>query len=282
MMKGQIDSHTQWGAYTPHGRDRLLFLVKAAGLAHGRIKNFIADSWLARHPDQPVDILHQQMKYRLYPQDNVTDRKLLFGSRYRDRDELEGLRQAVTGGGTLVDIGANIGHYTLMAAAFGAGRIVAIEPNPDALERLGFNVDANGLQHCVDVVQSALGESEGEATLYVPVDGDMGGGRLSDRNIAGRQVKVKIRPLASVLQELGIGHVDALKIDVEGMEDRVLLPFFENAPASLWPRFIIIEHTSAPEWQRDVLAWLLAHGYRETARTRSNAMLALADGTATP
>ena len=282
IMKGEIDSHSHWGAYTPRGRDRLLFLVKAAGLAHGRVKNFIADSWLARHPDQPVDIRHQAMKYRLYPQDNVTDRKLLFGSRYRDREELEALRQAVTGGGIFVDIGANIGHYTLMAAAFGAGRIVAIEPNPDALERLGFNVGANGLQHCVDVVQSALGESEGEATLYVPVDGDMGGGRVSDRDIAGRQVRVKIRPLAAVLQELGIGRVDALKIDVEGMEDRVLLPFFETAPAALWPHLIIIEHTSAAEWQRDVLTWLLGHGYRESARTRSNAMLMRAGRAAAP
>lgn len=281
-MSGRIDTSTHWGAHAPRGRDRLLFMVKAAGLAHGPVKNFISQAWLARHPEQPVDIRYQQMKYRLYPQDNVTDYKILFGSRHRDREELEALRQFVSSDGIFVDVGANIGHYTLMAAAFGAARIIAIEPNPDALERLGFNTAANSLHDRVDIVQTALGESDSEATLYVPVDGDMGGGKVSDREIAGRQVSVSVRPLISVLQERGIDHVDALKIDVEGMEDRVLFPFFETAPVSLWPRLIIIEHTSAPEWARDILAWLLEHGYRANAKTRSNMMLHLDAGQAGP
>jgi FkbM family methyltransferase len=250
-------------------------MVKAAGLSHGPVKNFISQAWLARHPEQPVDIRYQHMKYRLYPQDNVTDRKLLFGSRHRDREELEALRQSVSGGGTFIDIGANIGHYTLMAASFGAACIVAVEPNPDALERLGFNTAANNLHDRVDIVQTALGETEGEANLYVPVDGDMGGGRLSDSEIHGRQVRVSIRPLLSVLDERGINHIDALKIDVEGMEDRVLFPFFETAPASLWPQLIIIEHTSAPEWDRNIQTWLLEHGYKTAGKTHSNLILQL-------
>lgn len=277
-MHAHIDTRTDWGTYTPRGADRLLFMIKAAGLAHGPVKNLISGVWLARHPQQPVDIRYQQMKYRLYPQDNVTDHKLLFGSRQREREELEALQQYVSGGGIFVDIGANIGHYTLMAAAFGAARIVAIEPNPEALDRLGFNTAANELGDRVDIVQTALGETDGEATLYVPVDGDMGSGKVSNSEISGRQVTVSIRPLTAVLQERGIDHVDALKIDVEGMEDRVLFPFFESAPASLWPGLIIIEHTSAPEWDRDILAWLLSHGYRESNRTRSNMMLELGRG----
>lgn len=277
-MHAHIDTRTDWGTYIPRGADRLLFMIKAAGLAHGPVKNLISGVWLARHPQQPVDIRYQQMKYRLYPQDNVTDHKLLFGSRQREREELEALQQYVSGGGIFVDIGANIGHYTLMAAAFGAARIVAIEPNPEALDRLGFNTAANELGDRVDIVQTALGETDGEATLYVPVDGDMGSGKVSNSEISGRQVTVSIRPLTAVLQERGIDHVDALKIDVEGMEDRVLFPFFESAPASLWPGLIIIEHTSAPEWDRDILAWLLSHGYRESNRTRSNMMLELGRG----
>ncbi len=281
-MNAHIDTRTDWGTYTPRGADRLLFMIKAAGLAHGPVKNLISGVWLARHPQQPVDIRYQQMKYRLYPQDNVTDHKLLFGSRQRDREEFEALQQYVADNGVFVDIGANIGHYTLMAAAFGAARIIAIEPNPDALQRLAFNTAANDLQQRVDIVQTALGEADGETTLYVPVDGDMGGGKVSNSEIDGRQVVVRVRPLTSVLQECGIDHVDALKIDVEGMEDRVLFPFFETAPVTLWPRLVIIEHTSAPEWNRDILAWLLGHGYRTSVKTRSNMMLELDAGHAAP
>ena len=94
-MTERIDTRTQWGAYVPRGRDRLLFMIRDAGLAHGRIKHYLSNAWLARHPEQPVDIRYRQMKYRLYPQDNVTDRKLLFGSRHRDRKEFEALQQAI-------------------------------------------------------------------------------------------------------------------------------------------------------------------------------------------
>lgn len=84
-----------------------------------------------------------------------------------------------------------------------------------------------------------------------------------------------MRPLADVLAEGGIAHVDAMKIDVEGMEDAVLFPFYEKSPRGLWPRLVIIEHTSQKQWKRDILAWMLESGYREIERNRSNAMLSL-------
>lgn len=275
----QIDTDTCWGTYTPRGHERFLFLLRDAGLAHGPVKRYLSGIWLDRHPETPVDILYKQIKYRLYPQDNVTDRKILFGSGLRDREELDVLRQSISGGGIFVDIGANIGYYSLMAASFGASRVIAIEPNPDALARLEFNIEANRLQHLISVEATALGTADGEATLYVPVDGDMGGGKVSDNAIEGRRVNVRVQPLLSVLQKTGVSKVDALKIDVEGMEDHVLFPFFEQAPASLWPRMIIIEHTSASDWDRDILAWLLSNGYRTETRTRSNQMLLLDENT---
>jgi len=70
-----------------------------------------------------------------------------------------------------------------------------------------------------------------------------------------------------------VDHVDALKIDVEGFEDRVLTGFFRAAPQGLWPRAVVIEHLSRSEWQDDCIADMRARGYAETGRTRSNTML---------
>jgi hypothetical protein len=70
-----------------------------------------------------------------------------------------------------------------------------------------------------------------------------------------------------------VSHVDALKIDVEGFEDRVLTGFFKQAPPSLWPRAVVIEHLSRNEWQDDCIAGMLQRGYAEAGKTRSNAML---------
>ena len=65
----------------------------------------------------------------------------------------------------------------------------------------------------------------------------------------------------------------ALKIDVEGYEDRVLTGFFKHAPPSLWPRAVVIEHLSRDEWLDDCIADMRARGYTEAGKTRSNTLL---------
>lgn len=274
-MPDTTNDTDQWGMYAPRGLDKFLFLTRKIGLAHGPVKNIIARAWLARHPDTPADITYQGARFRLHPGDNVTDAKMLFGSRGRDRIELEVLRKYVEDGGVFVDIGANIGYYSLMAAVFGASRIIAIEPNPPAYARLEFNIAANGFQNRIVTLPLALGEHSGQATLFVPEQGDIGGSRISDHTIDGKQVHVRLEPLATVLAGQDITRIDALKIDVEGMEDIVLFPFFENTSHHLWPELIIIEHTSVQDWKRDILSWLLNNGYRKTTQSRSNMMLVL-------
>jgi hypothetical protein len=49
--------------------------------------------------------------------------------------------------------------------------------------------------------------------------------------------------LVDTLAQEQVQTIDALKIDVEGAEDSILMPFFLTAPHSLWPGFIVIEDT---------------------------------------
>ena len=272
-MTSKADTSAPWGTYAPQGRDKPLLLMNTLGLAHGAFKHFIARQWLKRHPDTPVDIRYHDIKYRLYPVDNTVDLKLLFGSKYRDRVELEALTRTIRQGGVFVDIGANTGYYSLTAAAAGAGRVIAIEPYPPTFARLRFNIATNQFEDRIQAIQTALGDHAGEATLYVPEVGDVGSSRISEQAISGRPVTVPLRPLPDILAERSVSHIDALKIDVEGMEDAVLMPFFETTGRDLWPGLIIIEHISSNDWRRDVLAWMLANGYRQTGQTRSNTLL---------
>jgi hypothetical protein len=88
-----------------------------------------------------------------------------------------------------------------------------------------------------------------------------------------RRFKLPSLRLQRVLEEAGAAHVDTLKIDVEGFEDRVLTGFFANTRQTLWPRAVVIEHLSKDEWQADCIADMRARGYTETGRTRSNTLL---------
>ena len=81
------------------------------------------------------------------------------------------------------------------------------------------------------------------------------------------------------LQELcnkyKITSIDAIKIDVEGVEDMVLIPFFNNALRSLWPKCIVIEHAHHKDWKNDLLWYLKEKGYFIRKKDSSNMILIL-------
>jgi hypothetical protein len=96
--------------------------------------------------------------------------------------------------------------------------------------------------------------------------------RANDGVVRADTFSAQCRPLLNVLVQEGVQSIDALKIDVEGVEDTILAPFFQDAPKSLWPRFLIIEDTSNL-WRVDLLSELSAIGYSVAARTRLNFLL---------
>ena len=111
-------------------------------------------------------------------------------------------------------------------------------------------------------------------SLLIETDGDnLGASHIVSGEASGKAIKVPSLRLQRILDEAGVAHIDALKIDVEGFEDRVLTGFFAQAPQSLWPRAVVIEHLSQNEWQHDCIADMRARGYVETGKNRSNMLL---------
>ena len=173
-----------------------------------------------------------------------------------------------------VDVGANVGTYALaLARDVGAdGKVIAIEPHPVTHARLAFNAAASGYEQ-VELVQAAAGADDGE--LLIETDGDnLGASHIVTGTPTGKAFKVPSLRLLRILDEAGANQVDALKIDVEGFEDRVLIGFFRDAPQSLWPRAVVIEHLSKDEWQNDCIADMVSRGYSIAGKTRSNTLLA--------
>lgn len=258
----------------PTGYRRLLRFLVALGLAHGPLKRWFYRQWFAAGGETPVDITSHQLKLRVHPWDNTIEGKLLLGSRSRDREELDQLARHLPPGGMFLDVGANIGFYSLVAVARGAARALAVEPLPTAFQRLQFNIRANGFEDRITALQAALGPERKTVSL-TEMDGDLGGSSLVKTGLAGRQIEVAMLPLTEALGENGFTKLHAMKIDVEGMEDSVLCPFFETAPRSLWPGFVIMEHIHRGDWKRDVLAKMLAAGYEQIGESRSNVFLRL-------
>ena len=133
-------------------------------------------------------------------------------------------RERIPTGGTVVDAGAHIGAFTLMAArrVGPAGRVLSFEPSPGTQEVLRSNVRFNGLSW-VKIFPAALADASGTAPFYVA--SATAESPFSDTltPLPGRaQVEVPVRRLDDVLAEEGITSVDLLKMDVEGAELRLL------------------------------------------------------------
>jgi FkbM family methyltransferase len=220
----------------------------------------------------PVDAQYQGASFRFHHQASATERGALFNPDY-NLEELDFLRAHTPAGGVFVDVGANVGTYALaLARQVGAGgKVIAIEPHPVTQARLAFNRAASGYAQ-VTLVAAAAGPSDGE--LMIETDGDnLGASHIVSGERTGNAIRVPSLRLQRILGDAGVARVDALKIDVEGFEDRVLTGFFQDAPQALWPRAVVIEHLSRNEWLQDCVADMLARGYAEAGKTRSNTLL---------
>jgi FkbM family methyltransferase len=264
-----------FGAFAPtRAQAAIISLAHRSRLKRGAFRPMLS-RLINRLRAGPVDVQYQGASFRFYHQASATERGALFNPDY-NLEELDFLRSHTPTGGVFVDAGANVGTYAMvMARHVGpTGKVIAIEPHPVTHARLAFNRAASGFTQ-VHLVAAAAGPSDGE--LLIETDGDnLGASHIVSGDRPGNAIKVPSLRLQRILGDAGADHVDALKIDVEGFEDRVLTGFFKEAPQSLWPRAVVIEHLSRNEWLQDCIADMRARGYAETGRTRSNTMLVCA------
>lgn len=119
-------------------------------------------------------------------------------------------------GGVVVDIGANIGTFSLFAAQY-ADKVYAVEPEPHNLEALKNNIDINNMQDKVITVPYGISDFKGTAVIH-----DSGGGSsIKDDGAFGAEIE--IMTLDNLFSLYHIDNVDVLKIDVEGSELEVIL-----------------------------------------------------------
>lgn len=203
--------------------------------------------------------------------DNTTDVKILLSPRSYMAEEIAFCRNALSRcEGTFVDVGANTGVFSLGALS-GHPRcmVLAIEPNPAALQRLTRNlISLNpAIAGRVIIHQGAVGKVEGPHGFTVSGRG-LGTARLSqDDDTVDFQVDTK--PVADIIEMYGINRVSCMKIDIEGHEDTAMVPYFDHIPDSQLPRSVIAER---PGDRAGAMERVMAsRGYSQVGGTDANA-----------
>ena len=117
-------------------------------------------------------------------------------------------------GELFLDVGANVGTYTVLAAGVAGANAMAFEPDPTTAAALTRNVEVNNLQHAVDVHCCAIGSREGSVSFTVGLDAV---NRVTTSG-EGETRQVPVRTLDGVVGER---TPSMIKIDVEGYEEEV-------------------------------------------------------------
>ena len=260
-----------FGTYTPSGFSQWIIQRTRA----------LPNTWISRRlvillrrlgvrslKGEPVDIEALGARMRVYPYNNICEKKVLFTPQFFDPEELSLIESRLTDGFTFIDVGANVGAYSLFVAARAGphARILAVEPQPDVFDRLTYNIRLNPFG-TIKAVACAVADKPGDLTLFLDPRNK---GESSVKIIGSSQattVRVPATTLLDLVRQEGFSRLDAVKLDVEGAEAIILEPFFEHAPPSLFPSLVIVED-GTDGCGIDLPGFLPSKGYRLPQRTR--------------
>lgn len=213
---GKLKSETSFKKRLLHSLSKHVFfrnewghLGDAREFIHSYLEFYDQEKWiLAPLPDASLVYIDLM--------DCGVSRHILFGD--YERAETDLIRSHLSEGSVFVDIGANIGWFTLQAARWVGdfGSVFSFEPRPSTFEHLTKSIKINGLEN-IKVFNMGLSDEVGSATLMAP-EGHSSPGSSYLGN--GKGIPVSLSTLDILLPQ--IDRLDVIKMDVEGWEPNVI------------------------------------------------------------
>lgn len=158
-------------------------------------------------------------------EDSVMSRSLLMTGVYEPH-VTRVFRDLVKPDANILDIGANIGYFSVLGASLAPrGKVFAFEPDPGNFRRLMANLYLNGLHGRVDALNAAVGERAAEIML-TNLDAGNAGGRLTVDDagqveaLFGKGFAAVPVPCVVLDDRLAEQRIDLIKIDIEGYEPK--------------------------------------------------------------
>ena len=191
------------------------------------------------------------------PRDSI--QKIHHQGQFYEPEELEIIRKWCPPGAVFADIGANIGNHSLFALKFlRVAKVICFEPNPAAISILHSNLGLNGVLDRCDLRHLGVGLSDEASSGFGIV--------ATRRNLGGGQMVADGGELTVARGDdlLADEPVSFIKIDVEGMETRVLAGLSAVIAARHPTIFVEVDNTNRAAF----LDWVAAQGYEVRARYR--------------
>jgi FkbM family methyltransferase len=185
-------------------------------------------------------------------------------------------------GWTVLDVGANVGLYSMRAArqVGKEGLVVSLEPNPVSYYWLKKNLELNGMNN-VKVYPTAMGSAEGYALFHAGTGNNIRLSSFSEEHIRAAQhhqdidtyaIRVPVKKLDSFMRtEFGEKTVDLMKVDVEGSELDVFRGTEAMLDSSMIRRIVVEVHLDVVS-EEEMCELFSAHNYRVVHKVKQNAL----------
>jgi FkbM family methyltransferase len=167
-------------------------------------------------------------------------------------------------GDTIVDAGANVGIFAVMASRLVGERgvVAAVEPTPSSFRLMKRNLSLNGCTN-VKPIMAALGEKDSIGRLNIYGDSVINSFFVwgkTERSVH-HSIPVHVRALDDLMHELGLNSLDVLKIDTEGYELPILKGGIETI-RRLRPYIVGEAHPTISDSGSKIAEFLSGIGYR--------------------
>ena len=183
----------------------------------------------------PLDIYFRNCAFRIHGENNAIEYGILLNPEYNQTD-IDFLLEGSDSSSNFIDLGCNIGLYSLpLASSAPNGTVISIDANPLMQSRLSFNINSSKIKN-IQIVCSAVSDKNGEGSLLSRKN-DTGNVSINE-DIKG---SIKIDTLEKIIRDQKLKSIYGLKIDIEGHEDKALVPFLLNVEEDLLPKRIVIE-----------------------------------------
>lgn len=270
-----LDTTTAFGTYHKHRFRRLLWAICDAPLFSASLRRKLRKKFARKQPG-PYDVEFAGINWRLYPEENYCDRIIFARKKLPEAAEHEALIPYLKKEMTFVDIGANVGSYSLFVDRHteNTAHILALEPHPKTFQKLKFNLQINNIENATPL-QLASGPERTTMQLWSDGGSNIGHTSVLKEGTSNAKISVDVDmvPLLDILKDNEIDKIDLLKIDIEGFEDQVLTPYFQSADQQVWPRLILIETAHHALWKSDLISWMNKAGYKTVFETKENLLL---------
>lgn len=183
------------------------------GLVYDRILARVKGGW-----GRPRICSRYGAKFECDLEDKVAREVYFVGFARRD---CRVLRRLIKPGSIVLDVGANIGYFSLLFATWlkGNGEVHAFEPFPSTMQRLKRNLELNPrLKNVVHFHETALSDSVGSMAMAAPDKGNSGCNYLNVSDAGS----IAVTTLDTLVSQTRFPRIDLIKIDVEGCEVALL------------------------------------------------------------